>query len=186
MFLKLKQESSGYPSWVQSEENKGKYIKDYRRAEGIALDKASISKNSGQRNLAELKLNSMWGKWAQNQNKTQTTIDDFEKEFYELLPSPGTEVTNLIFPNEEVAWVSWKYSEDNVTTGKNVNVTVAAYVTTQARLKLYGYLSKLGKSVLYCDSVIYVQKVDEPPKSNNRGLSGRPQISWRSLALAPS
>jgi len=42
MFLKLKQESSGYPSWVQSEDDKDRYIEDYRRAEGIALDKASI------------------------------------------------------------------------------------------------------------------------------------------------
>ena len=117
--------------------------------------------------MAKLKLNSMWGKWAQNQNnKTETTIVNSEKESYELVTSPGIEVTNLIFPNEEVAWVSWKFSEDNVTTGKNVNVAVAVYVTTQSRLKLYGYLSKLGKSVLYChtDSVIYVQKVDEPPK----------------------
>jgi len=79
MFLKLKQESSGYPSWVQSEENKDQYIEDYRCAEGIALDKASISKNAGQRTLAKLKLNSMWGKWAQNQNKSQTTIINSEK-----------------------------------------------------------------------------------------------------------
>ena len=68
MFLKLKQESAGYPSWVQSEEDKYRYIEDYRRSEGIVLDKASISKNAGQRTLAKLKLNSMWGKWAQNQN----------------------------------------------------------------------------------------------------------------------
>jgi len=47
MFLKLKQESSGYPSWVQSEEDKDRYIEDYRRTEGIPLDTASISKNSG-------------------------------------------------------------------------------------------------------------------------------------------
>jgi len=85
MFLKLKQESSGFPSWVQSEDDKDRYIEDYRRSEGIALDKASISKNSGQRTLAKLKLKSMWGKLAQNQNKTQTTIVDSEKEFYELL-----------------------------------------------------------------------------------------------------
>jgi hypothetical protein len=39
MFLKLKQEASGYPSWVQSEAQKNEYIEDYRRAEGIALDK---------------------------------------------------------------------------------------------------------------------------------------------------
>jgi DNA replication initiation complex subunit (GINS family) len=62
----------------------------------------------------------MWGKWAQIQNKTQTKIVNSEKEFNELLTSACTEVTNLILPNEEVAWVSWKYSEDNVTTGKNV------------------------------------------------------------------
>ncbi len=118
MFLKLKQESSGYPSWVHSEDDKDRYIEDYRRAEGIALDKASIFKNAGQRTLAKLKLNSMWGKWAQNQNKTQTSLVTSEKEFYELLTSPGTAVTNLIFPNEEVGWVSWKYSEENIATGK--------------------------------------------------------------------
>ena len=46
------QDSSGYPSWAQCEEDKYRYIEDYRRAEGIALDKASISKNAGQQTLA--------------------------------------------------------------------------------------------------------------------------------------
>jgi len=166
MFLKLKQESSGYPSWVQSEADKDKCIEDYRRAAGIVLDKASISKNAGKRTLAKMKLNSMWGKWAQNQNKTQTTLVTSVKGLYELLTSPGTEVTNLIFPNDEVVWVSWKHSEENIAVGKNVIVAVAAYVTTKARLKLYEYLSELGESVLYCDtdSVIFVHKVDVPPK----------------------
>ena len=54
MFLKLKQESSGSPSWVPSEDDKDRFIEDYRRSGGIALDKASISKNSGQRILAKL------------------------------------------------------------------------------------------------------------------------------------
>ena len=166
MFLKLKQESSGYPSWVQSEDDKDRYIEDYRRAEGITLDKASISKNSGQRTLAKLKLNSMWGKWAQNQNKTQTSLVSTEKEFYELLTSPGTEITNLIFPNDDVVWLSWKYTQDNIAVGKNVNVAVAAYVTTGARLKLYEYLEQLGESVLYCDtdSVIYIHTVGKTQK----------------------
>jgi len=42
MFLKIKHESSGYPSFVQSDADKDKYIEDYWRAEGIALDNASI------------------------------------------------------------------------------------------------------------------------------------------------
>ena len=81
MFLKLKQESSGYPSWVQCEEDKDRYIEDYWRAEEIAIDKASVSKNAVQRTLAKLKLNSMWGKWASNQNKTQTIVVDTERVF---------------------------------------------------------------------------------------------------------
>jgi len=125
--------------------------------------------------LAKLKLNSMWGKWAQNQNKIQTFALDSEKEFYELLTCPGIEVTNRIFPNDDVAWVSWKYSEDNIAAGKNVNVAVAAYVTTQARLKLYEYLSKLGS--LFC-TVIQTQSSSfrriMTPESQNRGLSRRP------------
>jgi len=67
-----------------------------------------------------------------------------KKEIYELLTWPGTEVTNLIFPSDYVAWFSWKYSEDNVVVRKNFNVAVVAYVTTQARLKLYEYQSKFA------------------------------------------
>jgi hypothetical protein len=92
------------------------------------------------------------GKWAQKFNKTQTSIVNSAKEFYELITSPGTEVTNLIFPNEEVVWVPWKYAENNITSGKSANVAVAAYFTTQARVKLYEYLNRLGQSVLYCDT----------------------------------
>jgi len=65
----------------------------------------------------------MWGKWDQNKNKTQTTIIDSEKEFYEFFTCSGTEVTNLIFPINDVDWFS---SEDNVAVGKNVDVAVAA------------------------------------------------------------
>jgi hypothetical protein len=62
--------------------------------------------------------------------------------------------------------VSWKYAEDNITSGKMVNIAVVAYVTTEARLKLYDYMNRLGQSVLYCDtdSVVYVQKTAKPSK----------------------
>ena len=61
-----------------------------------------------------------------------------------------------------------------MTTGKNVDMAVAAYVTTQARRKLYKYLSKLVKSVLYynTDSVIYIQNEDEPQKDETRDYLG--------------
>ena len=53
-------------------------------------------------------------------------------------------------------------------------MAVPAYATTQARLKLYEYLSKLDDSILYCDkdSFIYIQNVDEPPKVEARYYLG--------------
>ena len=59
MLLKLKQGSSGYPSLVECEEDEDRYIEDHRRTNGIALDKASVSNNAGQRTFVKLKLNSM-------------------------------------------------------------------------------------------------------------------------------
>jgi len=75
-----------------------------------------------------------------------------------------------MFPKDDVAWVSWKYFEDNIAVGKNVDMAVAAYVTTQARIKLYKYLSKLRESVLYwdTDSVIFIQRIMTTKKSKQR------------------
>lgn len=117
MFLKLKTKR-GYPPWVHSEDDKDKYIEDYWRGEGIFLDMASISKNARQRTPTKIRLNSMWGKWAQNQNTTWTTFVASEKESYELSTNPGIEVTNLIFSNDDVARISWKYFKENMATGK--------------------------------------------------------------------
>jgi hypothetical protein len=163
MFLKLKRESSGFPSWVQSEDDKERYIGDYRRAEEIALDKASISKSSGQRTLAvEIKLCGVNGRRTKTKPRQQLLT---RRKFDELLTSPGTEVTNLIFRKNEVAWIFWKYSDNNVATGKNVNVAVAAYVTHKLGLNCTSIcVSWVNLSCTVIDSVIYIQNVDEPPK----------------------
>jgi len=55
MLLKLKQESSSYPSWIQSVADKLKYVEDYRRL-GVALDKASV-KNCRSEDFGETKIN---------------------------------------------------------------------------------------------------------------------------------
>ena len=56
-FLKIKQESSGYPSWCESDEDRQRYINDYLENEGILLDPEKITKKPGFRALAKLMLN---------------------------------------------------------------------------------------------------------------------------------
>ena len=62
-FLKIKQEASGYPKGVTTEEQKQRYIEEYFEREGIHLDPDKIEYNPGLRALAKLMLNSFWGKY---------------------------------------------------------------------------------------------------------------------------
>ena len=61
MFLKIKQEASGYPQDCVTDEQKQRYIEEYYQHEGIRLDPNKIEYNPGLRQLAKLALNSLWG-----------------------------------------------------------------------------------------------------------------------------
>ena len=62
MFLKIKQEASGYPKDCVTDEQKQRYVEEYYQHEGIRLDPKEIKYNPGLRYLAKLVLNSLWGK----------------------------------------------------------------------------------------------------------------------------
>lgn len=57
MWLKVKQECSGYPEGVKSDQQKEDYIANYYKVQGIKLDKDAICKNPGLRLVAKLFLN---------------------------------------------------------------------------------------------------------------------------------
>ncbi len=61
--------------------------------------------------------------------------------------------------NPEHLQIVWSAAEEFQEQCPNTNVVIAAFVTAQARLKLWGYLAKLGDRALYCDtdSVIYLE-----------------------------
>ena len=56
-FLKAKQESSGWPSDVVTEEQKTEYLVDYEKREGIQLDPDRIESNPGRKQVAKVMLN---------------------------------------------------------------------------------------------------------------------------------
>ena len=63
VWLKLKQESSGYPDWATTDDLKQMYVDDYEQHEGVRLDPSKIERNEGLRALSKLMLNSHWGKF---------------------------------------------------------------------------------------------------------------------------
>ena len=56
-FLKIKQESSGWPEWCDTDEKKRQYLDNYKCHEGIDLDPTKIKFNPGRRSSSKLNLN---------------------------------------------------------------------------------------------------------------------------------
>lgn len=90
LFLKIKQEASGWPERVHTEEDAVKYMEEYALREGIQLERENITKNPALRSIAKLLLNSFWGKFGQRLSMQQTF---FTKErltnffsYYRILP----------------------------------------------------------------------------------------------------
>ena len=163
--LKDKQEASGWPENIDTEEDKQRYIKDYEEHEGIKLDFAKIEKNPGRRSIAKLLCNSQWGYLALNCNKTKLKIIRNAHEWYEWLDKNEIIINHVDFNESENSCLFVYYTENTeIHEGNNnTNVILAAFVTSHARIKLYHELDRLRERVLYCDtdSIIYTTKPGE-------------------------
>ena len=162
-FLKLKQQASGYSEYCKTEEERENYIKQYYLHEGILLDKNLIQKNPGLRSLSKLALNSFYGKFGQRTNMKKTKFVTDVGLLYNLLTDPSKEVTDFHIMNEDIVEIEYKTTEDFEPLSVNTNVTVAAFCTSWARLKLWSVMNKLQERVLYhdTDSIIFSVQNDQ-------------------------
>ena len=172
-FLKLKKEASGYPPHIKTEQEKDKYIQEYLDHEGILLDKESIVKNAGLRSLSKLALNSFYGKFGQRTNMKKTVFIKDIKTLMNTLTHPSKLLMDFHIMNDDVIQVEYQHTEDFEQQSFNTNVTIAAFCTSWARLKLWSVMQRLGDRVLYhdTDSIIYSVKEGEynPPLGSYLG-----------------
>ena len=112
-FAKLKQEASGWPPNVKTDEEKEEYIRTYEMHEGVRLDPDNIEYNPGMRSLAKLMLNSLWGKFAQRSNMTKVAYCYTQEDFYTLLEDDRKEVTDAYFVSDDTVYVTHKDKTEN-------------------------------------------------------------------------
>ncbi|XP_025163157.1 uncharacterized protein LOC112590523 [Harpegnathos saltator] len=150
-FLQLKQEASGWPNECEDNDKNAK------------------------ENYSRDCLNSFWGKFGQRSNLPNTEIVRTREHLLSLLTSPEHEIINILPINDDVIYVTWRLRQEALVPSSMTNVVIAAYTTAQARLKLYEYLEKLDRRVLYydTDSCTYVSTGDpneyEPRTGNFLG-----------------
>ena len=157
-WLKLKQESAGWPRWCTTEEQKARYVRQYKTREGIDLQ--NVAKNPGRKQVAKLMLNSFWGKFGEKTNKSKVEQVVQPHQLYKILTDSANDVQTLRLCTDDVLEVVYRQTEDNNLPSDRTNIFIAAFTTCWARLKLYSYLERLGEQVLYydTDSVIYSWK----------------------------
>lgn len=183
-FIRLKAESAGYPENCETEAQKEEYILNFYRENNILLRKHKIKKNEALYKVIKSLLNGLFGKLAQKPVNSFTTIihDIDELNFY--LNSDLHEINDVYCCNDNYIVLNWQMKRDDLdnevetTPGfarqaeKNVSITTGIQTTTNARLRLYSELDKLGDRCFYMDtdSIIFLQRNENEycPKLENK------------------
>ena len=123
-----------------TEEEKDAYIADYEINQGIKLEKDKIGDyNSGLYRLAKLNLNTLWGKFGQRAEYTQS-IDTFDREtFVKYAHNEKYNVKSVFMHDNRARTIKYTVAsfELNSSYAGNRNIAIAAFVTAHARLRLY-------------------------------------------------
>jgi len=172
-FLKIKQESSGFPEQVKSNNEKNEYIQNYSLQEGVKLDINNIQKNKGLRAVAKLLLNSLWGRFGMQTNKIKSKLFTETSDWNKFLSDSNFLISHLNIVNNDLLQVFYTEKKELHDNSQRNNVIIAAFVTAHARIKLFSEMIKLDSRLLYVDtdSLIYISKPNEydPPLSDNLG-----------------
>jgi hypothetical protein len=125
------------------------------------------------RQVAKLSLNTLWGKYAQRDNMTQTVIikNDVNR-FNKIIFDDKLIISSVNFLNKDTAEIRFTYNTEFVDKSKNTNIAIASFTTAYARTWLYKAMDKVGfDNVHYCDtdSIIYsYDKNNNPIKTDNK------------------
>ena len=151
LFLKFKEEASGYPYNVNTEAEKEEYINKFFEKEGIWLNRDNIKHNPGIRSVMKLMLNSFWGRFGMQTNKTQVKYITKLVDWYALIEDDRYIIHDISMEIPDVLIVYYSQnskSDDGGNSVNQINVVIASFVTCQARLKLLDIMQKLGESYL--------------------------------------
>lgn len=152
-WLKIKQENTELPTWIESDEDKEYFVELYEENEGIVLNISNLQgENKGKRSIAKIQLNSMWGKFGQNSNKTKTMVCTSIVELHDMLESDKYEFYPPRLVGDEMVELEYYLKDEDAEINADINIFVAAFTTCWGRLELYNLLDLKGEDALYCDT----------------------------------
>ena len=92
-------------------------------------------------------LNSFWGKFGQRPNQTQVSSCTKPSEFFQIITDDRQVIQRIEIVNEHMVEVFYNFQEKTIPVQTNVNIFIACFTTSYARLKLYDALDTLQERV---------------------------------------
>ena len=86
--------------------------KKYYENEGIKLDKSKIKKNEGMRTICKLLLNSFWGRFGMNSNKTIYKLIRNPNEWFNLISDDQYIVKSADFTHKKYLQVYYVHAKN--------------------------------------------------------------------------
>ncbi len=165
-FLRLKILASKKPFGEEaSEQEKRAYFQSVEEKYGFRLREEEFDENPAIRSLAKLLLNSLWGKFGENQNRSEISFIENGKDKmiysrwltkgkYRQMSQRGYGISALqvLFKNLRKRDYIDRY------------VAAACFVTAHARMRLLKGLKTVGSRAVYhdTDSIIYLRQLGQP------------------------
>jgi hypothetical protein len=98
----MKTEATGFPTNVINDDDKQQFIDKYFEQEGVHLDINNMKPNPGMKAISKLFLNSLWGRFGLNSNKTQHKLITEVSELYKLFLDAQFVVKDVNFLNDNI------------------------------------------------------------------------------------
>lgn len=119
--------------------------------------------NPGKYFISKLGNNSLWGKFAQNNEHLESRTVFTQTEFDAVLSNDELEIVNVIFIDKDTRILRFRKKAVFLSDPETTNLAVAIFTTAYARLRLYQAMEICGEDLIYCDtdSVIHKRKVDQ-------------------------
>ncbi|KAL3076975.1 hypothetical protein niasHT_031232 [Heterodera trifolii] len=186
-FVGLKVQASGWPEGCDTEEQRQAFVAEFLRTEGIHLDPTKVAFNPGLRLIAKTLANSLWGKLAQRVGHTEIQYTRTPAEFHKLLDDPTYDKLDFVHVSDHMDRVVVRKRPEFAKAPLTNCLPVAIFVTSYARLHLYGYMEQVlamnNAELLYCDtdSIYYVNKIGAPcvPEGEALGQMKREHVDRR-------
>lgn len=137
-FFKEKEENSGYPANVITEEEKEEFLQNFEMSHGIRLDREKMEQpNKSLRYVSKLACNSLWGRFAMKTKRTNYTFAKTKEQVDKIWHNTSIVIKDDKMMNHSDVWCFiWEAHNDSIHSSEYGSLIIGIVTLSCARTHL--------------------------------------------------